>query len=87
MRSNNWGRNLLAAVGVALILTGLALVVLLFVTRTSGLVAAPGTSILGIGILLVVMAAFYESSGGSARLPGWRLRFGKAERDDPNPPD
>jgi len=35
MRSNNWGRNLLAAVGVALILTGLALVVLLFVTRTS----------------------------------------------------
>jgi hypothetical protein len=77
MTSGNWGRNLLALVGIALILTGLALVVLPFVAKTSGLVAAPGASILGVGVLLVVMSAFYESSGGSARLPGWRLKFGR----------
>ena len=49
-----------------------------FFTHTSGFVAAPGTVILAAGVLLVVMSAFFESTRGVGKLPGWRIRFGKA---------
>ena len=87
MTSGNWGRNLLALVGIALIVTGLVLVVLPFVSKTSGIVDAPGASITGVGVLLVVLSAFYESSGGSARLPGWHVVFGRDTPSDQVEPD
>jgi hypothetical protein len=86
--AGRWGRNLLASVGVALTLAGILIVLLPFFTRTSGFVAAPGSVILAAGVLLVVMAAFFDSARGEGILPGWRVRFGRgdASANDPRPP-
>lgn len=79
---SRWGRNLLAGVGIALTLTGIVIVLLPFVTHTSGLAAAPGTAILAGGVMLVVMSAYYGSTRGVGRVPGWIVHFGRTENAD-----
>ncbi len=81
MSANTWGRSLLATMGVILTLAGLMLIVLPFIATFSGLVAVPGVGVLGLGVLLVVLSAYYDSSAGAAQLLGWRIRFGKVTAD------
>jgi hypothetical protein len=80
-RSGTWGRNLLAGVGVTLVVIGSLLIGLPFVTKTSGFNALPGVGALALGVLLVVLSAYYESSGGSASVPGYSVRFGRRREE------
>lgn len=80
--AGRWGRNLLAGVGVGLTLTGITIVTSPFFMHASGFVAAPGTAILAVGVLLVVMSAFFDSTHGEGVLPGWSIRFGRTVRAD-----
>lgn len=73
----HWGRNLLAGVGISLTLSGIAIVLLPFCMHTSAFVVAPGAAILAVGVLLVVMSAFFDTTGGEGTLPGWHVCFGR----------
>jgi hypothetical protein len=79
---SKYGRNLLTIVGVSLVVFGLALILLPFITQTSRYVIAPGVPIVLVGVVLVVLAAYEEASGGVWIILGLRIEFGQALRDD-----
>lgn len=81
--SRRFGPVLLAAVGLVLVVGGLALVALAVVDRTSGLVALPGLAVLGIGIRLVLLSAYFEDVDGEATRMGVSFRFRHRHRSRP----
>ncbi len=81
-----FGRNLLASVGVTLLVLGLAGAAAPSLLGVPALAALGGAGAMGLGAIMVVLAAFYDSSGGQAKLLGWRVHFGTPPLE-PLPPD